>query len=311
MSEVAAALSLLAILALGMWLAAAADRLTAGFLAGRGVRGAALEPFHELAATLRRQELRTEAPDDMLRLLAPWLYLSLALVGLAVIPTGPDATLIGMETTVVLWGTVESLTVVAVFLHGWAPNSPFPLIGAYRYVAIGLPAMLLSMFVLIAAALPARSLDLRLVVLAQEEGWNLWRQPLGLPLFLLLGLSLTLRGPFDYADGADLAGGTSAEDSGVGRALWQGARLAMLVSFSTMAATAFLGGWMGPALGPDWLAGPAWLGLKTAAVLVVMVLLTHLFARTTAPRMLGLIWKLLLPLSFVALAQAGVVALWT
>jgi NADH-quinone oxidoreductase subunit H len=310
-SGIVAALSLITILAAGMWLAAASDRLAAGLLSGRGVRGAALGPLRELAATIRRQDLRTEAPDAMLRHLAPWLYLALALAGLAVIPVGPDAALIGMETTVVLWGTVESLTVVAVFLHGWAPNSALPLIGAYRYVAIGLPAMLLSMFVLIAAALPARSLDLRLVVLAQEGAWNLWRQPLGLPLFLLLGLSLTLRGPFDYADGADLAGGTSAEDSSVGRALWQGGRLAMLVSFSAMAATAFLGGWLGPALGPAWLAGPIWLGLKTAAVLLVMVALTHLLARTTAPRMLGLVWKVLLPLSFVALVQAGAVALWT
>ncbi len=300
-----AALFLLALLAFGLWLAAALDRVAAGLIAGRGVRGAAMGPLRDLAATLRRQELRTEAPDAMLRWGAPALYLALALAGLAVIPVGPDAAVIGMETTVVLWGTVEALTVVAVFLHGWAPNSPLPLIGAYRYVAIGLPAMLLSMFVLIAAALPARSLDLRVVVLSQAEMWNVVRQPLGLPLFVLLGLSLTLRGPFDYADGADLAGGTSAEDSGAGRALWQGARAAMLVAFSAMAATAFLGGWLGPAL-----PGPLWLALKTAGVLAAMVALTHLLARTTAPRMLGLIWKALLPLAFLALLQAGVVALW-
>ena len=74
--------------------------------------------------------------------------------------------------------------------------------------------MLVSMFVLIAAALPAQSLALSAIVASQRELWNVVRQPLGLPLFLLVGLSLTLRGPFDYADSADLAGGTSAETSG-------------------------------------------------------------------------------------------------
>src|SRR3546814_14225402 len=54
----------------------------------------------------------------------------------------------------------------------------------------------------------------------------------GLLLFLMLGLSLPLRGPFAYADASDLAGGTSAEASGQARARWPAARLAMLVSRS-------------------------------------------------------------------------------
>src|SRR3546814_15510538 len=65
-----------------------------------------------------------------------------------------------------------------------------------HYVAIGLPAMLLSMFVLIAAALPAESLAVSAIVDSQASVWNVVRQPPGLLLFLLLGLSLTLRGPF-------------------------------------------------------------------------------------------------------------------
>src|SRR3546814_14448659 len=96
------------------------------------------------------------------------------------------------DAGIVLWGACEALTVVAVFLHGWSPNAPLPLIGAYRYVAIGLPAMLLSMFVLIAAALPAESLAVSAIVDSQASVWNVVRQPPGRLLFLLLGLSLPL-----------------------------------------------------------------------------------------------------------------------
>src|SRR3546814_17675382 len=81
---------------------------------------------------------------------------------------------------------------------------------------------------------------------SQASVWNVVRQPPGLLLFLMLGLSLTLRGPFDYADASDLAGGTSAEDSGPARAAWQAARLAMLVSVSAMTSAVFLGGYHGP-----------------------------------------------------------------
>lgn len=297
-------IALLAFLVIGAFLAAVMDTLLPAWIAGRPAAGTLTRPLRSAAAVLSRQQITTEAPDRLNWVLAPAWYIALAAVGLSVVPFDEGVALVELKTSVVLWGAVESLTVVVVFLHGWSPNAPLPLIGAYRYVAIGLPIMLLSMFVLIAAALPAESLDVMAIVESQRELWNVLRQPLGLPLFLLLGLSLTLRGPFDYADSADLAGGTSVEDSGAALAGWQLARLFMLVSFSAMAATAFLGGYLGPVL-----PGPVWLALKTLVILAILVALTHLLARMPTPRMLGLLWKVLLPIAFVGLLQAGVEAL--
>ncbi|KAA9005571.1 complex I subunit 1 family protein [Histidinibacterium aquaticum] len=257
-----------------------------------------------LVAAFGRQRVETEAPDRMNRDLAPAWYLALAAVGLSVVPFAPGLALIDSPVGIVIWGACEALTVVTVFLHGWSPNAPFPLIGAYRYAAIGLPVMLPSMFVLIAAALPAESLSLVAIVESQREIWNVVRQPLGLPLFLVVALALTLRGPMDYADAADIASGTSAEDSGPARAAWQVARLAMLVSVSAIAATVFLGGPLGPVL-----PGPVWLWLKTAVLMALIVWLGDRVARTTPSRMLGILWVVLLPLSFLDLVISGVLAL--
>lgn len=290
-------------LAAGAWLAATLDRLAIGIWSGR-IDGP-VAALADGAALLSRQTVTTEAPDAMNRYLAPATYLALAAVGLAVVPVTAGVAPLESPVGIVIWGSCEALTIIAVFLHGWSPNAPFPLIGAYRYAAIGLPVMLPSMFVLIAAALPAESLSVTAIVDSQREVWNLVRQPLGLPLFLIAGLTLTLRGPFDYADGADLAGGTSAEDSGGGRALWQLARLAMLTAFSAMAAAVFLGGPLGP-----WLPGPVWLWLKTAAVMALTVLAGHAIARTTPSRMLTMLWTVALPLAFLHLAVSGVLALW-
>lgn len=161
--------------------------------------------------------------------------------------------------------------------------------------------MLVSMFVLIAAALPAESLNIAAIVESQRELWNVMRQPLGLPLFLLLGLAISLRGPLDFADAADLAGGTSAENSGTLRLAWQLARTAMLVAFAAIAASVFLGRYLGPLL-----PGPVWLLLKMAVLLSVLVAASHLFARLDVSRMLPTIWTILLPLAFVDLIVAGV-----
>ena len=155
-----------------------------------------------------------------------------------------------------------------------------------------------------AAALPAESLAVPKIIESQRELWNVIRQPLGLPLFLLLGLSLSFRGPFNYADSADIAGGTAAEVSGAPRLVWEFARLAMLTAVATVAASVFLGGYLGP-----WLPGPVWLVLKTAAVLLALVGLSHQLARISPSRMMTLIWTVLLPLSFVHLVWAGVLAL--
>ena len=84
----------------------------------------------------------------------------LAAVGLSVVPFSPGVVVTDISTGIVLWGACEALTVIVVFLHGWSANAPMALMGGYRYAGIGLPVLLLSMFVLIAAALPAESLAL-------------------------------------------------------------------------------------------------------------------------------------------------------
>jgi NADH-quinone oxidoreductase subunit H len=277
--------------------------VTHAWLAGRPMASGWREGLAGLGM-IARQAITTEHPDVLLAHVAPALYLALAVAGAALVPFAAGAVPVASDVGIVLWGAVETLTVVAVFLHGWSANAPLPLLGAYRYVATGLPAMLLSMFVLIAAALPAQSLSFGAIVEAQRPLWNVMRQPLGLPLFMLLGLSLTLRGPFNYADASDLAGGTLAEVSGRPRLLWQAARLAMLAAFALVASTVFLGGYLGPVL-----PGPAWLTMKALLVLVLMVAAGHLLARPPPSRALTLLWVVLLPLAFADLVIAGLESL--
>lgn len=298
--QAVAILSVLLLLFAGAWLAATFDHAGRALVAGGGMRLSPAAPLNELAAHLSRQTTTTEAPDLLNWRLAPLAYLALAALGLSVVPLAPGVVAADFDAGIVLWGACEALTVVVVFLHGWSANSQFALMGGYRYVAIGLPVMLISMFVLIAAALPAESLSVAAIVESQREVWNVVRQPIGLPLFLLLGLSLTLRGPFDYADSEDLLGGTRSEASGAQLAAWQLARLAMLVSVSVMASAVFLGGYLGPVL-----PGIVWLVLKSVVVLAVLVAAGHLLARMPPSRMMTLIWTVLLPLSFLDLVLVG------
>ncbi|GAA3907722.1 hypothetical protein GCM10022228_17600 [Halomonas cibimaris] len=293
-----------AVLGGGVYLWAVLDGLAARLLGPPQAQSVWLSPLSRGAWLLVQQANTTEAPDLWGWRLAPALYLALAAVGLALVPWSRDWVATDLATSLVLWGSVEALATVVIFLHGWSANSHFALMGAYRYVALGLSYLLISMFVLIGAALPAESLALTQIVTSQEDVWNIVRQPLGLPLFLLVGLALTFRGPFNLADTRDMAGGTGVAVSGPPRLVWALARSAMLVAFSGIAATVFLGGWLGP-----WLPGPLWVVLKMLAVLAVLAGLGRWFAVVSPSRCLSLMWLVLLPLSFVDLVWAGVVAL--
>ena len=302
-----AATALIAVVLLvGAYLVAVTDRVLFGVVAGapRPLRAVLTAPAREALLLLRRQPVTTEAPDTITWVLAPAAYLGLAAAALAVVPLAPGLAVADVRTGIVVFGAAEALAIVAIFLHGWSPNAPFPLIAGYNFVGVALSYELLSMFVLIAAALPAESLSLGAIVESQSGLWNVVRQPLGLPLFLIVALGVTFSGPLDIVDSADMAGGGAAEDSGVRHLLWSVARAAMLVTFAAAAAAVFLGGWLGPLL-----PGAAWMALKTAAVAFVLIAARHLVARVMPERFVRVAWTVLLPLAFLDLAIAGVTSL--
>lgn len=293
-----------AALVLGAYLVGVLDATVGSAVAGRRSGVGPLMPLRRAAQLLAQQPSRTEHPDGPIWTLAPAAYIGLAAAAFTLIPLGAQAVVADVRSGIVAWGAAEALAIVAIFMHGWGPNSVFALIGAYRFVALALSYELLSMFVLIGVALPARSLALTDIVSSQEGLWNVLRQPLGLPLFGVVALGVTFWGPLNFADSPDLAGGTQAEASGIQRLLWLVGRGAMLMTFAAMGATAFLGGWLGP-----WLPGQLWVALKTIALLVVLVAVGHLIGRVRTDRVVTWMWTILLPLAFVDLAIAGLEAL--
>lgn len=290
-------------LAAGAYIIAVIDEAWDAVISGQA-RSIFLAPLYRGAAVWSASTNSTEAPDFPAWRLAPVLYLTLASLGLALVPWSDVFIPVDLTTGIVFWGALEPLATVVIFLHGWSANAHFSLFGGYRYVSLGLSYILVSMFVLIGVALPAESLSIKDVVLSQQEVWNLVRQPLGLPLFLIVGLGISFWGPLNFADSADLAGGTSAEVSGRARLVWRFARVSMLVAFSAMGASAFLGGWLGPVL-----PGPVWLILKMLGILAILLLLGRLLPRLSPDRFMTFAWVVLLPLAFVDLAWAGLEAL--
>ncbi len=286
----------------GIYLVAILDRWIGSVVAGDPLRLPALlaDPFRSAAGLLVQQRRTTERPDAHGWAFAPALLFGLAAIALVMVPLGPNLVVADPATGFVIFSAAIAFVMIAVFLHGWSPNSTFALHGAYRYGAQALSFQIPFLLTLLATALPAQSLSIVDIVASQESIWNVVRQPMGLPLYLVVGLGVSFWGPLNLSDAPDLAGGTSVEDSGIGRLLWMVARAAMLVAVAAMGAAGFLGGWWGPLL-----PGPVWVIVKTIVLLIAFVVAGHFLARIRIERFVVVSWALLIPLALLNIFVSG------
>ncbi|MEO5919243.1 MAG: NADH-quinone oxidoreductase subunit H [Candidatus Limnocylindrales bacterium] len=295
---IASALTLIA----GIYLLAVLDRWIGSAVAGAPLRLSAIlsGPVRTAAALLLQQRRTTERPDTHGWAVAPALFFGLAALALVMVPLGPNLVVADPATGFVIFSAAIAFVMIAVFLHGWSPNSTFALHGAYRYGAQALSFQIPFLLAMLATALPAQSLSIVDIVNSQETLWNVVREPMGLPIYLVVGLGVSFWGPLNLSDAPDLAGGTSVEDSGIGRLLWMVARAAMLVAVAAMGAAGFLGGWWGPLL-----PGPVWVILKTVVLLIAFVAAGHLLARIRIERFVLVSWALLIPLALLNVFVSG------
>ncbi|HEX2063738.1 MAG TPA: NADH-quinone oxidoreductase subunit H, partial [Acidimicrobiales bacterium] len=129
-------------------------------------------PFRRAALLLLQGRTATERPDAGAWALGAALLGAVGAVALVVVPLSSTAAVADVGSGIVLFGAAMALVMVAVFLHGWSANSVLPLVGGYRFVAQALSYEMPLALVLIATALPARSLAVGAIVEAQQGLWN-------------------------------------------------------------------------------------------------------------------------------------------
>lgn len=301
--QVVVALAMVAaLLASGGLALVLADGAAEAVTAGRRVKPVALVlgPIARAARAARTSPTTTERPDHSGRAVAPALLAGLAALAMTLLPMGPGLVAADPDTGFVVYSAAVAFVMIAVFLHGWSPNSAMPLHGAYRFGAVALSFQIPFLLAMLATALPAQSLSIVRIVEAQADLWNVVREPLGLPIYMVVGLAVGFWGPLNLPDADDLAGGTTVEDAGLARWLWQAARMSMLVAVAALGAAAFLGGYWGPLL-----PGPVWVLLKTALLLVAMAVARHLLARVRLERFVSVAWVLLVPLALLNVFVSG------
>lgn len=305
-AAIVATIAILLALFVASYVTIVSDIVIARAMGARPVRAAEalVRPARIAALLMLHQVVRTERPDAALWTFAPALLGATAAGMLAVLAVPPIGALPSIEGGIVYLGALMVIAMLAYYLHGWSANSLFPLIGGYRFIALALSYEMPLVLVLIAAALPAESLDIAVIVDSQRGMWNAVRQPLGLPLYMVAALGLASRGPLDLADAEDLVGGTASDVSGARLVAWRFARFAILVAVCAIGAAVFLGGWLGP-----WLPPLVWLAIKTYALIVFLLAVSHTIGRVRLERFVVVAWAVLIPLALVHIFVSGLLVL--
>ncbi len=264
------------------------------------------QPVADLLKLVQKEDIVPTDADKAVFDLAPRAAALLALAAGAVIPF--SASIVGVELDLgLLWLLgVGALTVLPVFMAGWASNNKFALLGGMRAVSQSLSyevPMLLSALVPVVLA---GSMNVSTIVRAQaDHHWfAVWPFFIGVPafvIFLLATLAESNRIPFDIPEAeSELVSGVTTEYTGMKFALFYLSEYVHTLVASAAASALFLGGWDGP-----FAPGLHWMILKTLALFVAIYWLRWTLLRFRSDQLLHLCWYWLVPISVALVLGAG------
>ena len=259
--------------------------------------------FQSLADALKyifKEIIIPASANKVIFILAPIVTMTLALIAWAVIPFSESYVLADINVGILYIFAVSSLGVYGIIMGGWASNSKYPFLGAIRSAAQMVSYEVSIGVIIINVLLCVGSLNLKDIVLAQE---NLWFVVPLFPMFVIFfisSLAETNRPPFDLPEAeAELVAGYQTEYSGMMYAMFWLGEYANILLMCALGSILFLGGWLSPIdVYPfNIIPSPVWLILKILLLFFLFALVKAIVPRYRYDQLMKLGWKIFLPLS--------------
>ena len=247
--------------------------------------------------------------------IAPVIAVTAAFLTFAVIPFGPEVSILGHVTPLQLTDfpvsvlyvlAVASVGIYGIVLAGWSSGSIYPLLGGLRSSAQMISYEIAMGLSFVAVFLYAQSMSTSQIVAAQEPMWYI---VLLLPSFVIYTTAMvgeTNRAPFDLPEAeGELVAGFHTEYSSLKFALFFLAEYVNMVTVSALATTLFLGGWRAPWPISLWeQANVGWWPMiwffgKVFAFIFVFIWLRGTLPRLRYDQFMKFGWKVLIPVSIV------------
>lgn len=245
--------------------------------------------------------------DKKVFVIAPCFVMISMLMGFAVVPYGPEIYIADLNVGLLFFMGMSSLAVYAVLLGGLSSNNKFSLIGGLRSAAQMVSYEVFMGLSLMGVVMLAGSFSMVDIVNAQRDGWFVISQFFGFLVFVVAGIAESHRLPFDLPEAEqELVGGFHTEYSGMKFGIFMVGEYLGVILISTMIATIFFGGW----IGPDFLPPIFWLAAKVFFFVLFFILLRAGMPRPRYDQLMSLGWKVMLPITLVNIVVTGGIVLW-
>jgi NADH-quinone oxidoreductase subunit H len=282
-----------------------------------------MQPLADAVKLLGKEDLVPASADKWVFLLAPIIIFMTAIVGVSVIPFGGEISIFGFELNlfaadvnvgalVIL--ALGSVGVYGIILGAFASANRFSLLGGLRAAAQVISYEMVLALSLVGVFMLAGSLSLREILVAQQDNlvfdvfglsislpnWFILSQPIAFVVYIIAAVAETNRAPFDLPEAeSELVAGFHTEYSGFRFSLYFLGEYINMIVISLFAATLFLGGTDGPFAQDIWGLGVLYLLAKA-----VLFLFFYVWLRATLPRfrfdqLMGIAWKVLLPIALL------------
>lgn len=253
---------------------------------------------------LIKEDIIPARADKWVFVIAPVVVFTTALSCFVVIPFGKSLIISDLNIGILYIVAISSFTVVGIVMAGWSSNNKYSLLGAMRSAAQVVSYEVPLVLSILGVVMLVGSLSMVKIVEAQRRIWFVIPQFLGFLIYLTSAIAETNRLPFDIPEAeSELVAGFHIEYSGIRFAMFFLAEYANIFVVSAIATTLFLGGWLGPPILPSWV----WFLGKTYLILFIIMWLRWTLARLRVDQLMGLGWKVLLPLAFLNIGLTGLI----
>jgi len=249
--------------------------------------------------------------DRFMFWLAPVIAMSSLLLVMATVPITPDWIIMDMHIGLLFFLAMAGLAVYAVLFASWSSNNKYSLLGGLRASAQTLSYEVFLGLALMGVVILADSFSLRDIVLAQQDLWFVVPQFVGFVIFLIAGVAITHRHPFDQPEAEqELAEGYHIEYSGLKWGMFFVGEYVSVVVVSALITTLFMGGWLPlPIPYLEQLPPFFWFAAKTAFFIMLFVLVRGSLMRPRYDHVMSFGWLVCLPLTLLNLLITAAVVL--
>lgn len=262
--------------------------------------------FQSIADTVKlllKENIVPSGADFLVWWLAPFFVTVPPILAFVCMPFGEHLIVDDFNIGILFICSITSVCVLGVFMAGWGSNNKYSLLGGMRsaaqIISYEVP-LLLSVLVVI---MEAGTLSMQGIVQAQQGFWYCCK-PNVLVAFVIYLISATAevnRVPFDIPEAeSELVAGYHTEYSGMKFAMFFVAEYTNLFIIAAMAATLFLGGWLGPIRSSF-----VWFLIKSYAIIFFLMWVRWTLPRVRMDQMMSFAWKVLTPVALVNVLVTG------